>query len=33
MFRNVLARQGSSLRNREQLNFQAFTLCDMKMGA
>ena len=32
-FRNVLARQGSSLYNRARLNFQAFALRVIEMGA
>ena len=32
-FPNVLARQGSSYRNRARLNFQAFASRDMKMAA
>ena len=31
-FHNVLARQGSSYCNRVRLNFQAFTLRDMKIA-
>ena len=33
MGHNVLAPQGSSFCNRARLNFQAFALRDMKMGA
>ena len=33
MFYNVLARQGSSFCSRARLNFQAFTLRDMKLAA